>query len=84
MAARIIQGINPDAVISGNTPTEAQGAILKACKAQDIRFVYWLQDVFSVAVSKLVTKELGFLGKSQDGIINIWTAVSFGIATRLL
>jgi glycosyltransferase involved in cell wall biosynthesis len=63
LAARIIRGITPDAVISGNTPTEAQGAILKVCKAQDIRFVYWLQDVFSVAVSKLVTKELGFVGK---------------------
>lgn len=63
MAARIIQDLNPDTVISGNTPTEAQRAILKACKARDIRFVYWLQDVFSVAVSKLVTKQLGFAGK---------------------
>jgi colanic acid biosynthesis glycosyl transferase WcaI len=62
-AARIIQGLRPDAVISGNTPTEAQGTILKACKAANIRFVYWLQDVFSVAVSKLVTKQLGFPGK---------------------
>jgi glycosyltransferase involved in cell wall biosynthesis len=62
-AGRIIQDLNPDAVISGNAPTEAQGAILKACKARHIRFVYWLQDVFSVAVSKFVTRQLGFAGK---------------------
>ena len=60
---QVIQDLRPDAVISGNAPTEAQGAILRACKAADIRFVYWLQDVFSTAVSKLVSKELGFAGK---------------------
>jgi len=62
-AARIIQSLKPDAVISGNTPTEAQGIILKACKKRDIRFVYWLQDVFSVAVSNYVARQLGPLGK---------------------
>jgi len=61
--ARIIRDLHPDAVISGNAPTEAQGAIIKVCKAADIRFVYWLQDIFSVAVSKLVSKQLGFPGK---------------------
>ena len=61
--ARIIRDLGPDAVISGNTPTEAQSSILKVCKARKIRFVYWLQDVFSVAVSKLVTKQLGQAGK---------------------
>lgn len=61
--ARLILDLHPDAVISGNAPTEAQGAVLKACKAANIRFVYWLQDIFSVAVSKLVSKELGFVGK---------------------
>src|ERR1700759_1550511 len=61
--ARIILDLHPDAVISGNAPTEAQGAILRGCKAADIRFVYWLQDIFSVAVSKLVSKQLGFAGR---------------------
>ena len=62
-AGQIILDLHPDAVISGNTPTEAQGVIIRACKAADIRFVYWLQDIFSVAVTKLVSKELGFIGK---------------------
>ena len=61
--ARIIKALKPDSVISGNTPTEAQGAIIKVCKAEKIRFVYWLQDVFSVAVSKFVSKQLGVAGK---------------------
>ena len=62
-AGQIILDLHPDAVISGNTPTEAQGVIIRVCKAADIRFVYWLQDIFSVAVTKLVSKELGFVGK---------------------
>jgi len=61
--ARKILELHPDAVISGNAPTEAQGAIINACRTADIRFVYWLQDIFSVAVSKLVSKQLGFAGK---------------------
>jgi glycosyltransferase involved in cell wall biosynthesis len=62
--ARIIRTLAPDSVISGNTPTKAQKEILKACKAQDIRFAYWLQDIYSVAVSKLVSEKLGFIGKA--------------------
>jgi glycosyltransferase involved in cell wall biosynthesis len=61
--ARVIRDLHPDAVISGNAPTEAQEVILRACKAANIRFVFWIQDIFSVAVSKLVSKQLGFAGK---------------------
>ena len=60
--ARIIHDLKPDVVLSGNTPTEAQRAILKTCKADGIRFIYWLQDVYSMAVTKLMTKKLGVAG----------------------
>jgi glycosyltransferase involved in cell wall biosynthesis len=55
--AQLIQQLQPDAVISGNTPTEAQSAILKMCKTENIRFVYWVQDFYSIAVSKLLAKK---------------------------
>lgn len=61
--AQVIGDSRPEAVISGNTPTEAQDAILRACTSRGIRFVYWVQDIYSVAVSRLVTKELGFVGR---------------------
>ena len=60
--ARIIQRVKPDVVLSGNTPTEAQRAILKTCKVGGVRFIYWLQDVYSMAVTKLLTKKLGMAG----------------------
>jgi colanic acid biosynthesis glycosyl transferase WcaI len=62
-AARLIQRINPDVVLSGNTPTEAQQAIVKTCKTEDLRFVYWVQDVYSLAVSKFLSERFGFAGK---------------------
>lgn len=62
--ADLIDTMRPDVVISGNTPTEAQRIILRACKRMDIRFVYWVQDVYSMAVTKLLSKRLGLAGKA--------------------
>jgi colanic acid biosynthesis glycosyl transferase WcaI len=60
--AELIDGIRPDVVISGNTPTEAQGQILKASKSTQARFVYWLQDFYSIAVTVLLRRKIGLLG----------------------
>jgi glycosyltransferase involved in cell wall biosynthesis len=62
--AKTIHALKPDAVLSGNTPTEAQKEIIRACKRSQIRFVYWVQDVYSMAVSKLLGKRLGAAGKA--------------------
>lgn len=59
----ILRDIKPDVVLSGNTPTESQGAILRASKASGARFVMWVQDVYSVAVSQLLSKRLGAVGR---------------------
>jgi glycosyltransferase involved in cell wall biosynthesis len=55
--SQIIYRLQPNAVISGNTPTEAQTAILEMCRAENIRFVYWVQDFYSIAVTKLLTRK---------------------------
>ena len=62
VAAALIRAEQPDVVISGNTPTEAQSSIVKACSAGRIGFVLWVQDFYSVAVSRLLTKKFGTLG----------------------
>lgn len=59
---RVIEHIKPDVVISGNTPTESQEEVVKACKAVDSAFIYWLQDFYSIAATSLLTKKLGFAG----------------------
>src|ERR1700721_664666 len=49
-------------LISANTPTEAQGRILKASRITRARFVYWLQDFYSIAVTVLLRRQIGILG----------------------
>ncbi|MBR0697918.1 glycosyltransferase family 4 protein [Bradyrhizobium lablabi] len=57
--AKLVHSDKPDVVISGNTPTEAQSAIVNACKQNGSKFVFWVQDFYSVAVSQLLRKKLG-------------------------
>ena len=61
VAARI-RAIQPNIVISGNTPTEAQTSLLKAAHKVGAAFVYWVQDFYSIAASRLLTKRFGVLG----------------------
>jgi colanic acid biosynthesis glycosyl transferase WcaI len=60
--ASVIRSIRPDVVISGNTPTEAQSQILKTCRKMRVRFVYWLQDFYSIAATVLLRRRIGMLG----------------------
>ena len=58
--AQAIKDHRPDVVMSGNTPTKSQAGVLAACQAINAGFVYWLQDFYSIAVSKLLHKQIGF------------------------
>ncbi len=61
-AHRLIVTEKPDVVISGNTPTEAQGLIAKGCHAAKAAFVFWMQDVYSIAASHILRSKFGPLG----------------------
>ena len=65
--AKLVLSEKPDIVISGNTPTEAQSSILKACQKSGPAFVFWVQDFYSIAVSKLLKKKLGAAGAAIGG-----------------
>lgn len=60
--AAFIRGWKPDAVISGNTPTETQKSITRATVASGGRFYYWVQDFYSLAVDKLLRKKIPVAG----------------------
>lgn len=60
--AKVILEWRPDTVLSANTPTESQEAIMAACRAIKTRFVFWAQDFYSIAVDKLVRKKIPLLG----------------------
>lgn len=63
LVLRQIHSFGPDIVFFANTPSEAQALIYWQCRRLDIPFVYWLQDVYGVALQKLLGKRLKVLGQ---------------------
>lgn len=66
--AKFITAWKPDAVLSGNTPTETQEPITRAVIAQGGRFYYWVQDFYSLAVDKILRRKIPVAG----GIVGSW------------
>ena len=62
LVADEIRQWKPEVVISGNTPTETQRVIQCQCCAQRSRFIFWVQDVYSVAVYKILRRKLSVIG----------------------
>lgn len=58
----LILKLSPDLVISGNSPTEIQEQVVKACKTANAKFIYWCQDFYSIAASRLLPKKLPVIG----------------------
>jgi len=57
-----VEQFKPDVVISANTPLNAQSIILDHCQRNQIPFIYWLQDLISVAISSILSKKLPVFG----------------------
>lgn len=55
-AARVAE-FRPDVVISANMPLDAQNLLQQAAHRQGARFVFWLQDVYSVAVRFVLNRK---------------------------
>ncbi len=53
-----LRRFEPDVVISGNTPLEAQKRIARHCKREGTRFVYWVQDLIGEAARRLLPAQL--------------------------
>jgi len=61
IAERII-GFRPDVVVGSNLPLDAVRAVTKRCRRAEIPFVFWQQDIYSIAITKILTKKWGPLG----------------------
>lgn len=66
--AKFIGAWKPDAVLSGNTPTETQESITRAALAAGGRFYYWVQDFYSLAVDKILRRKFHLVG----GLVGSW------------
>ncbi|MDX1419152.1 MAG: glycosyltransferase family 4 protein [Rubricoccaceae bacterium] len=63
LAADLADRLRPDAVLSGNTPLDAQARLLTASRRRGAPFVFWLQDVIGVASHRLLRKKIPVLGE---------------------
>jgi colanic acid biosynthesis glycosyl transferase WcaI len=60
-----LRHFRPDVVISANMPLDAQAILLQETRHQQARFIFWLQDVYSVAAKFVLCRRsrlLGWLG----------------------
>jgi len=62
-AGRRIVDYHPDAVLSGDTPLFAQTVILRVCRRARIPFVFWLQDLYSIAMRLEAQRRLPMIGR---------------------
>ena len=61
IAARIA-ALRPDVVISSNAPLDTQRHIRRASRRVGAKFVFWLQDIYSRAISQVVPNKFPVIG----------------------
>lgn len=55
--------IKPDIIISANCPTFSQNFLINAAKKNNIKFIYWIQDFYSIAVENILSIKLPIISK---------------------
>lgn len=60
--ALLVKETAPNIVISANTPIEAQALLARECRRHNTGFIFWVQDIYSVAVHRLLKRKHPILG----------------------
>jgi colanic acid biosynthesis glycosyl transferase WcaI len=63
LVLKVVTEFKPDTVISADMPLDPQAMLQRYCQDNHIRFVFWLQDVISLATKKIMGKKLSWAGK---------------------
>ncbi len=66
LAERVAR-FDADVVLSANTPLVVQRALLSACRARGIGFVFWQQDVISAAARRVLGRRSRLAGAAAGG-----------------
>src|SRR5580698_501541 len=61
--AKAVRKFKPDAVLSSNMPPDGQKILLRETKVQNALFVYWLQDVYGLAVRFVLSRRAKLLAQ---------------------
>ena len=62
LMAREVARWKPDVVISSNMPLDPQAILARACRAQGAGFVFWLQDIYALAIDRILRRRVPILG----------------------
>jgi glycosyltransferase involved in cell wall biosynthesis len=57
-----VRSFKPHVVLSCNTPIDSQAIILKTVKSENIGFIFWLQDIYSIAIRNILKGKFYFFG----------------------
>ncbi|WP_423141000.1 glycosyltransferase family 4 protein [Parablastomonas sp. CN1-191] len=60
--AAALARFKPDVVISSNAPLDTQRVFQRAARKAGARFIYWLQDIYSHAIAKVVPAKFPVIG----------------------
>lgn len=60
--ASLVADFRPDVVISSNAPLDTQRVFQRAAKRHGAKFVFWLQDIYSEAITRVVPRKLPVIG----------------------
>ena len=58
-----IRRFEPDVVLGCNLPLHALWQVLRGCLRSNRPFVFWQQDIYSTAITRILTKKLGTIGR---------------------
>lgn len=76
MVANEIRLFRPDVVLSSNAPLDTQAVIHRASRACGAQFVFWLQDIYSEAIGRIVPKAFPVIGSA---IARRYQRLEFGL-----
>jgi len=62
LLARTIEAWKPEVVLSANAPLDPQHLAWKAARRIGVPFVFWVQDIYSVAIANILKRKLPVLG----------------------
>lgn len=68
---KIINEQKPDIVMSANTPLFAQRLLVQKCRDSNTKFIYWCQDIHSVAIKNILKKKLSFVGVAASSVFKL-------------
>jgi glycosyltransferase involved in cell wall biosynthesis len=61
--AQRIRSYGPDVVLGCNFPLDTLQAVVKSCRSEGRQFVFWQQDIYSVAITEILGAKYGLVGR---------------------